>query len=263
MKKYALKYAENGFAVAPLKYMTKNIFLTEHGFLDATTDLGQVEKWWNKYKYPNANIAIATGSKSNGLLVLDFDNKEDLGVHGYDFLKDWEQKNTSLPDTWQVLTGSGGLHIYFKNSLKIDSTTDLFEKQSGVDIRAEGGCVIAPPSIHPNGRRYIWECSSFDYPLADADDNVYNFVIAGMKYKKEQKESCGNRFVLPDVIRQGGRDDAMFRLACSLLARDADEEKALLILLRANKENCIPPLPEHIVRKKIKSAINMRKRGEK
>ncbi|WP_207647317.1 bifunctional DNA primase/polymerase [Parasporobacterium paucivorans] len=257
--KFALSYIEQGFSIVPLESRSKSRFLTEHGFNDASKDREQVIKWFQRW--PNANIAIATGEKSKGLIVLDFDLKPDLDINGLDYLREWERQNGELPPTIEVISASGGTHLYYQSDLVVDSTQGLFDSTSGVDIRGEGGCIIAPPSIGPSGKRYIFECSSYDNGLARADDQVFKFIIDGMQYKKEQKIANGNRFTLPEQILQGERDDVMFRLACSLLAKGVDDEKALMLMFQVNQENCLPPLPEHTIRKKLKSALRLREKG--
>ena len=86
MKDWALWYAGMGFAVFPIKPRDKTP-LTEHGFKDATTDKDMISSWWDKYL--DANIAVATGSRSGGLVVIDLDRREDKGIDGYETLIDW------------------------------------------------------------------------------------------------------------------------------------------------------------------------------
>ena len=68
----AIEYASKGMAVFPLKAREKKP-LTKHGVKDATTDFDQIEKWWSRN--PSANIGIACGQISGGLLVVDLDEK--------------------------------------------------------------------------------------------------------------------------------------------------------------------------------------------
>ena len=69
----AIEYASKGMAVFPIKPRGKEP-LTRHGVKDATTNFNTIEKWWTKH--PNANIGIACGLVSGGLLVIDLDEKE-------------------------------------------------------------------------------------------------------------------------------------------------------------------------------------------
>lgn len=61
-----------------------------------------------------------------------------------------------MPRTAYVITGSGGAHLYYRHP-----GTPILNSQSkvapGVDVRGDGGYVVAPPSIHPRTRRpYRW-----------------------------------------------------------------------------------------------------------
>lgn len=265
MKDYALEYAESGFAISPLKYKTKDVFLSKHGFNDATTDLKQVNEWWTLH--PNANIIIATGSKSN-LLIIDLDTDKDAGVSGYETLREWEIENGELPETVTAISGGGGYHLYYKYNPEknIKSTTGLFFKQSGIDIRCEGGAIIAPPSLHPNGNRYVFECNSWEVGYQEATDLVYKFISEGMKNKEDlsrrsyKSNSTGNRFVLPEIIHEGERDITMYRFACSCLARGLDETKTYNLMMRVNLENCQPPMPDKQIETKLKSALKTRRK---
>jgi len=129
--------------------------LTKHGFKDATTDPAKVAAWWKKH--PWANIAIATGAKSGRLMVIDLDSKPEKGIDGEET---WRQLAKDIPDTIEVLTGGGGRHLYFIYPDHIDLKSGINVLGDGVDLRADGGYVLVPPSLHASGRRYEWEASS-------------------------------------------------------------------------------------------------------
>ena len=141
----ALKYANAGYKVFPCLGKRP---LTAKGFKDASKDIEQIKSWWTQH--PDANIGLVTG-KENNLLVIDIDVKG----NGYQSLNDLENIVGQLRGGIEVITGSGGLHIYLKypeNTLVKCSTRVL----PGIDIRGEGGYVIAPPSLHESMRRYKW-----------------------------------------------------------------------------------------------------------
>lgn len=123
---------------------------------EATTDEAMIRRWWKRW--PDANIGIATGVAS-GLVVVDVD-AEGAGTP-------WLNE---LPDTIEAVTGSGGRHILFQHpggDQQIGNRQKL-EQQKGVDIRGDGGYIVAPPSLHPSGRRYEWDAGYHpeDMPLA-------------------------------------------------------------------------------------------------
>lgn len=139
---YALQYAGRGWHVFPCKPRDKTP-LTRTGFKSATTDPKQIHRWWSKW--PDANIGIATGEKS-GLLVVDIDSAQGIGA-----LR--EIVGCALASTPVVETGRGW-HLYF--AMPAERLRCSSDKARGLDIRANGGYVLAPPSVHPTGAVYRW-----------------------------------------------------------------------------------------------------------
>lgn len=142
----ALGYLERGWAVLPVTPRSK-VPLTRHGLKDATTDRGQVERWWRRWS--QANIGIATGSPS-GLLVVDLDGREGLGS--------WARLEARYGGvvTLEAATGGGGVHLVYGYPEGIDLGNTAGRLGEGVDTRGRGGYIIAPPSVHPSGRHYAW-----------------------------------------------------------------------------------------------------------
>jgi len=132
MKQWAIKYATLGFAVFPLKPRSKAP-ATSNGFKSATTDLQQINAWWDST--PLYNIGIATGAASRGLLVLDLDEDDKNNKHGPEEARKWlAQRKTDFPRTAMVKTGRGGIHmLYYGRGGK---RRNLYP---GVDAKGEGG----------------------------------------------------------------------------------------------------------------------------
>ena len=170
MYESALTYANRGWYVLPLHHPLGSACScgkqgcsspgkhpkTERGFLDATTDLDVIEKWWSED--PNANIGVRTGHVS-GIVVLDIDAKNG-GLESWRDLQDFNGR----VDTMTSFTGGGGLHLFF------DAPTEDLKSTSsqiapGVDTKAEGGYVVMPPSLHISGKRYRWEDQDDDSDL--------------------------------------------------------------------------------------------------
>ncbi|MDP8240837.1 MAG: bifunctional DNA primase/polymerase [Candidatus Hatepunaea meridiana] len=165
----ALIYASFGWAVFPVHSISDGTCtcgnpkctspgkhpLTRHGFHDASTDPDMIRQWWKKY--PWANIAIATGEKSGRLLVIDIDIKLGNGISGEET---WQEVDKGYPSTVEVITGSGGRHLYFTYPEEIKLSSGQSKIGQSVDVRADGGYVIAPSSLHRSGRCYEWEASS-------------------------------------------------------------------------------------------------------
>lgn len=117
------------------------------GLKSATTDNGQIEGWWARW--PHANVAIRTGAVS-GLVVVDVDPD-----HGGDAsLERLVGEHDCLPASRVVRTGSGGRHLYFRHPGGVVRNDAGRRLGPGLDIRGDGGYVIAPPSRHVSGGRY-------------------------------------------------------------------------------------------------------------
>ncbi len=127
--------------------------LAPRGLLSATADAGVIEHWFG-YAAPLANIGVVT----ERLIVIDIDQRH----AGDESLEALIREHGDLPPTWRVLTGGGGEHVFFAcpNGVDIRSfaaeTTDHPPLGRGIDIRAGGGYIIAPPSRHISGRHYAW-----------------------------------------------------------------------------------------------------------
>lgn len=109
-----------------------------HGF---TRDSKQIQKWWRMW--PDANVGVACG---DGLVVLDVDPRHG----GDDSLVELEEAHGEII-TLTVRTGGGGLHLYLAGNLPARNAF-----RPGLDLKATGGYVVAPPSFHASGRRYEW-----------------------------------------------------------------------------------------------------------
>jgi len=143
--RHAIRLAQEGFAVFPCSH-SKRPACTQ-GFLDATNDPAQLRALWDAY--PDELVAIATGAVSN-LAVLVIDVKH-ITAHEW-----WTTHRTRLLPTRVLRTRSGGLHLWFRSKPGLRCSVSAIH--SGVDVRAEGGYVIA------------WQCAGFpvllDAPLA-------------------------------------------------------------------------------------------------
>lgn len=150
MLRAAHAYAAHGWPVFPLrgKLPARPKSAGGRGFHDATTDPDVVDRMWRAY--PGANIGIRTGEQS-GVAVLDVDP-----LHGgVDSLARVETQRGVLPGTLMQLTGSGGLHMLYRWEVGLGCGVNLWGP--GLDLRGEGGYIVAAPSIHPDtGEAYRW-----------------------------------------------------------------------------------------------------------
>lgn len=241
--KYATKY---GWAVFPVRPETKRPY-TPHGCLDAKKDVGAIRAWWRKW--PEASVGIATGSASN-LIVIDEDVDDDKGIDGIHSVRMWEKSHGDLPETVTAITGRGGYHLYYHYTGKdLKNRAGLLD---GVDIRGEGGYVVAPPSTHPNGTEYQWEFDPDDYSPAELNQSV-------MELLREDEEGQYEAFELPDKIPSGQRNTTLFKLASSLQAQGLPDQAIEEAVKKSNEELCDEPLPDEEITTILQSAFSYKK----
>ena len=249
LKEYALYYAEMGLAVFPLRPGSKKP-ATATGFKEATTNKDQIEKWWTKC--PDYNIGIATGDMSGGLVVIDLDRNEEKGYDGYEVLKEWQKKNGNLPETAISITGRGGYHYFYRDPEKSWKTkVGLYE---GIDIRADGGYIVAPPSLHPNGRRYEWEQGPEEYGFTPVNMSVSASL-------KPEEYTAEKHFCSPEVIPLHTRADTLMRLACSQQAKGLSDEAIRAAVKAENQAKCVPPMTDEELEEDVFRVLKRYEKG--
>jgi replicative DNA helicase len=173
----AIYLAQLGLRVVPIKPGHKHPPMP--AWQDAATSDESIIRKWYEGQYRGFGLGVATGHMGNGqhLFVLDID-EHDPATSGSDTLHDLEATNGKLPDTVEVATGSGGRHLYFLSDVEIRN--DAGKKLGpGLDIRGEGGQVLAPPTTHPNGKAYLWVFDSEPWTLdiANAPQWLINKLV--------------------------------------------------------------------------------------
>lgn len=106
------------------------------------------------------NIGIVTGRVS-GIFVLDIDPRNG----GDEGLAELIAKYGELPQTYTVRTGQGGRHFYF-NMPDFEVSNKKREIPDGIDVKGDGGQVVAPPSCSIFGDYWV----EVDAPIVDAPD---------------------------------------------------------------------------------------------
>jgi len=188
----------------------------------------QIESWWKDW--PDANIGIVTG-KISGVMVLDIDSKEALKT-----VRKFLPGYKSVP---RAKTGKGW-HLFFKRPGKgIRNHVGLIP---GLDIRADGGYVVVPPSIHESGKEYRWEVP-LKKTLPIIPKQLLDFVSSAKQESKGQDQKIGR-----ERIKQGKRNDTLTSIAGRLRRKGMDEVEIAAELFKVNKRQCDPPLAEDEVR---------------
>jgi uncharacterized protein YdaU (DUF1376 family) len=242
----ALKYAQRGLYVFPLYEPAPDLNgwscrkgqnctgvgkhpRTPTGFKDASRDEEQIIKWWTRN--PNANIGIATGKVSN-VVVVDIDDRSG-GPDTLDALL--LEVGQSLPMTLTAVTGNG-IHYYFlapEQPLRSQNGA----LGSGIDLKADGGYVVAPPSLHPSGKNY--EFIDPDAEIAPLPRWIVAYLGGGPQNVSHVSEETD--------IPEGHRNTTLTSIAGTLRQHGAELSEVLPTLLEHNKNYCKPPLPEYEV----------------
>lgn len=201
----------------------------------------QIREWWSIWE--DANPAIVTGEIS-GVVVLDFDIKHNRKSSDFEF---------PIPVTGYAKSGSGGEHFYFKHPrIKVTNSSAVFGL--GVDVRGDGGIVLAPPSVNDKGGIYEWTV-----PLEDSLADMPEWLLQ----KTTQREK--KPLTLVSGVPEGSRNDSTASLAGKFLKYlPVDEwEIFCLPMLQAWNKTNTPPLSPDEVRRTFDSikALEFKNRG--
>jgi hypothetical protein len=232
---HAKELALNGFFVFPLQYGGKVPFEGTRGFLDASMSIPVIEQDFSRYG-GKANIGIATGQSQ--LVVIDVDPR-----HGGE--DSWAElsRNFSRFDTLEQQTGGGGRQLFFRSdpAYTLTSTAKSFGNEfDGVDLRAQGGYVVAPPSLHPSGARYLWDAGASD--IVPIPHDIAEFLFEKQSALREMPKQA-----LAGKVKAGCRNTELTRVAGLLRRHGLSAEQMFPSLNLINKQACVPPLSEREV----------------
>lgn len=222
-KAAATDYHRGGWCPIPIKRGTKQTALGQLApYLERRATAEELRSWsWS-------GVGIVTGRVS-GVLVLDVDGPEGEA----------ELQKRGHPVTPMVRTSSGGLHLYFRHPDRHVRTG--IRVAPGLDVKAAGGYVVAPPSVGSNGKPYEWLVSPEDAELADPP--AWLLALIDRERPKGPAGTVGER------IPAGGRNKALTSYAGTMRRRGASEAEILAALRVANEQRCQPPLEAREVEK--------------
>lgn len=228
----ALEYIDNGWSILPVKPEEKRPFMTN--WLQYTKTRATKEMAGNWFRnLSGAGVGAVTGRISN-IVVLDVESYCPTPI---------DELLRRYPTQLISKTGSGGYHLFYQfptNVAKVSNRVKLFE---GADLRADGGFIVLPPTIHPNGNRYEWIKRGIPgaFPVAFLD--------------LQSKPVVQNEGWISEALRgvsEGGRNDTCARLAGYFFKKGVNADIVEALLMEWNERND-PPLPVHEVRTTIRS----------
>jgi hypothetical protein len=240
----AVRFAGRGWPVFPCKPGSKEP-ATAHGFHDATTDVGRIERFWAKR--PDMNVAIATGG--DGPDVLDVDVAH--GKAGYRSLHAATAAGLVPPPMGRVITPSGGMHLYYCG----DSQRNGSLQDQGLDFRGEGGYVVAAPS-QVGGRRYVevsaWSAEPVGIDFGRLREQLAPRPERSLQWSRATQPSTAGLAPWVEGQKPGNRNQATFWAACR--AAEAGDSEALAAIADAAVN---AGLPRSAVDKTIASAVRI------
>lgn len=181
--KVGTDYILKGFSVIPVKGKVSCL----ETWKEYQSRIPTVEEFTNMINGCDpTGVAIITGKVSN-LTVIDIDSKETAEKY-------------NLPKTPTVKTAKG-FHYYYRYQEDVRTSAGVLEK---VDIRSEGGYIVAPPSLHTSGINYEW--------LYDLNTEFAEFPKHLFKEKIEPKNETNNRGKLEEGIKEGERHNQICKL---------------------------------------------------
>lgn len=193
-----------------------------------------IDNWFND-QYKDHNVGVVTG-KNSEIFVVDIDTKPDMhGITGKESLAELIFEK-DFPKTVESITGSSGMHIFFKCPPTLEISNSVSKLAHGIDIRGNGGQVLIPPSLHPNGNYYKWLNNPKDTEIAFAPMWLLNLIES-----KSQPDKTINQ---SDKIEHGSRNERLTSLAGTMRKTKMSKEAILAGLLETNRLNVNPPLPE-------------------
>jgi hypothetical protein len=256
--KQAIEYLGNGYHVIPIRH-DKRPYIKWETYQHDIPMQDEVEDWWAKW--PDANIGIITGEVTD-LVVIDADGQEGI-----------ESIQRYAPELKPFTESPHGLHYWFKYHPGLVNKARLID---GIDIRTDGGYIIAPPGRNENGGTYrkgtggkydlipldLYSVlkNSLNNLSCIKDINIANLMPgenATGSFETPQNNPKSHK--TPQIFIKGTRDEDLFRLANHLIKGGMDIETACNYLIFC-AQRCEPPFPEYELKIKIESAI---KRAEK
>lgn len=228
----AIEYAEYGWSILPVKPEEKRPYMTnwlQYNHTRASVDM--ITNWFTKLT--NAGIGSVTGKISN-MVVLDVESWCKTPIE--DLLRKY-------PTQMIARSGSGGWHLYYQYPTGVSKVSNRVGIMDGADLRADGGFIVLPPTVHPNGNRYTWVKKG---PLGA-------FPVAFLEL--ESKPSVQNEGWIVEALRgvsEGGRNDTCAKLAGYFFKKGMATDIVEALLMEWNERND-PPLPAREVRTTLKS----------
>ena len=219
----ALDYLDKGICILPVRPMEKRPYMSNwHKYITNKPTHDDLKSWFGSLS--GAGVGAVTGAIS-GFVVLDIDNR---------FQGDVEEIIKQYPTDMISKSGSGGYHLFYRypqGSERIQNAVNLLD---GIDLRADGGFIVLPPTIHPTGNAYQW-----------IKQGIMGEFPKELIALRQQGSNQNSERWLTDTLRgvgSGGRNNAAAKLAGYFFSKGLNADVVECLLLEWNTRND-PPLP--------------------
>lgn len=233
------KYCDNGWCITPL--VPNGKMPTQNDWVNQSTNVYEINEQIFQ-SVEGLGVGIVTGQRSN-LFVLDVDIKH--GHTGLNTLHNMEEKCGPLPETYIVKTVSGGYHYYFqypadypiKPSSRVGNANNGLD---GVDIRSDGGQVVAPPTSIDGVKYKVLS----NKPIAQIPTSWLDYIYQDKITYKQLTQSDGSsiiialrkEFQMPEKLTAGERNDTLLRYGSSLIGKGLPYDDIIEEIIKMNEE---------------------------
>lgn len=229
----ALEYVNLGWSILPVRPDDKRPYMTNWlQYQKTKADRNLVTSWFSSLS--NAGVGLVTGMIS-GVVVLDVEH--DCPIPIEDILRKY-------PTGMVSKSGGGGRHLFYNYPRGVGRISNRVRIFEGADLRADGGFIVLPPTLHPSGGRYEW--------LSRGPMGAFPRELLDMQSRPKAQEGDGWITEALRGVSEGGRNDTCARLAGYFFKKGVNSDIVEALLLEWNEKND-PPLPIKEVRTTIKS----------
>lgn len=249
----ALDYLGRGWSVIPVRAREKRPLVAWQDYQRERSTPSELRRWFGQW--PDANLGIVTGAISQ-LVVLDIDPKHD----GEASIAALEHEHGPLPATVEAISGGGGRHLYFRHPG--GHVRNKVALAPGIDLRGDGGIIVAPPSVHPSGARYAWRPGQApgESALAPLPRWLLREVVPDGQRQGHPLSHW--RRLLAEGVPEGNRNSTIASLSGHLLWHGVDTEVVTELLLCWNRERCRPPMSDAEVVRTVQNIARLHEREE-
>jgi len=226
---YAVEYLEKGLSVIPVEYKGKRPLIKWKEYQKRLPTTEEIREWfYNK----ELNIGVVTGEVSDNLVVMDFDN-----VDSYkNFFLDGERR--AIEQITMVVKTNRGVHVYLRTN---DPIGCYKIEKIGLDIKGEGGYVVAPPSVHPSGVQYSVISSTRDIAVVnDLESRFSLYLNKGKNHVNGEVRTTVGVYppcivdMAEDLVKKGELDHVERLTLAAYLLHSIDVEKVMEVFKCSN-----------------------------